>query len=44
MTSRRKVVVIGAGFAGMPVVRALHDSHAEVTLKLWKLELFAVGN
>jgi NADH dehydrogenase len=32
MTSRRKVVVIGAGFAGMAVVRALHDSDAEVTL------------
>jgi NADH:ubiquinone reductase (H+-translocating) len=32
MTSRRKVVVIGAGFAGIAVVRALHDSNAEVTL------------
>jgi NADH dehydrogenase len=32
ITSRRKVVVIGAGFAGMAVVRALHDSDAEVTL------------
>ena len=31
-TSRRKVVVIGAGFAGMAVVRELHDSDAEVTL------------
>lgn len=31
-TSRRKVVVIGAGFAGMAVVRALRDSDAEVTL------------
>ena len=32
MTSRRKVVVIGAGFAGMAVVRALRNSDAEVTL------------
>jgi NADH:ubiquinone reductase (H+-translocating) len=31
-TSRHKVVVIGAGFAGMAVVRALRDSDAEVTL------------
>jgi NADH:ubiquinone reductase (H+-translocating) len=31
-TSRRKVVVIGAGFAGMAVVRALRDSDAEVML------------
>ena len=31
-TSRRKVVVIGAGFAGMAVVRELRDSDAEVTL------------
>jgi NADH dehydrogenase len=29
-TSRRKVVVIGAGFAGMAVVRALRDSDADV--------------
>lgn len=32
MSSRSKVVVIGAGFAGMAVVRALRDSDAEVTL------------
>ena len=32
MTSRRKVVVIGAGFAGIAVVRELRDSDAEVTL------------
>ena len=32
MTARRKVVVIGAGFAGMAVVRELRDSDAEVTL------------
>ena len=31
-TPRRKVVVIGAGFAGMAVVRELRDSDAEVTL------------
>jgi NADH:ubiquinone reductase (H+-translocating) len=31
-TSRRKVVVIGAGFAGMAVVGALRHSDAEVTL------------
>jgi NADH dehydrogenase len=31
-TPRRKVVVIGAGFAGMAVVRALRDSDADVTL------------
>ena len=31
-TSRRKVVVIGGGFAGMAVVGALRDSDAEVTL------------
>lgn len=31
-TSRRKVVVIGAGFAGMAAVRALRGSDAEVTL------------
>ena len=31
-TSRRKVVVIGAGFAGMAAVRALRDSDADVTL------------
>ena len=31
-TSRRKVVVIGGGFAGMAVVGALRDSKAEVTL------------
>ena len=31
-TSRRRVVVIGAGFAGMAVVCALRDSDAEVTL------------
>jgi NADH:ubiquinone reductase (H+-translocating) len=31
-TSRRKVVVIGGGFAGIAVVRELHDSDAEVTL------------
>ena len=31
-TSRRKVVVIGAGFAGMAAVRALQGSDAEVTL------------
>jgi NADH dehydrogenase len=30
--SRRKVVVIGAGFAGIAVVRELRDSDAEVTL------------
>jgi NADH dehydrogenase len=30
--TRRKVVVIGAGFAGMAVVRALRDSDAEITL------------
>jgi NADH:ubiquinone reductase (H+-translocating) len=30
--SQRKVVVIGAGFAGMAVVRELRDSNAEVTL------------
>lgn len=30
--SRRKVVVIGAGFAGMAVVDALRDSEAEITL------------
>lgn len=32
MTSRRKVVIIGAGFAGVAVVRALRDSDADVTL------------
>jgi NADH dehydrogenase len=32
MTSRPKVVVIGAGFAGMAVVRALRDSGADITL------------
>jgi NADH dehydrogenase len=32
MTSRRNVVVIGAGFAGMAVVRALRNRDAEVTL------------
>jgi NADH dehydrogenase len=32
ITSRRKVVVIGAGFAGIGVVRELRDSYAEVTL------------
>jgi NADH dehydrogenase len=31
-TSRRKVVVIGAGFAGMAVVRLLQSSGAEITL------------
>jgi NADH dehydrogenase len=31
-TSRRKVVVIGAGFAGMAAVRALKGSDAEITL------------
>jgi len=31
-TSRRKVVVIGGGFAGMAVVRGLRDSDAEVTV------------
>ena len=31
-TSRRKVVVIGAGFVGTAVVRALRDKDAEVTL------------
>jgi NADH dehydrogenase len=31
-TSRRKVVVIGGGFAGIAVVRELRDSDAEVTL------------
>ncbi len=31
-TSRRKVVVIGGGFAGVAVVRELHNSEAEVTL------------
>jgi NADH dehydrogenase len=31
-TSGRKVVVIGAGFAGLAVVRELRDSDAEVTL------------
>ena len=31
-TSRRKVVVIGAGFAGMAVVRELRNSDADVTL------------
>ena len=48
-TSRRKVVVIGAGFAGMAVVRELHDSDAEVTLvdrnnhHLFQLFLFQVA-
>ena len=32
MTSRPKVVVIGAGFAGIAVVRALRNSDADVTL------------
>jgi NADH dehydrogenase len=32
MTPRRKVVVIGAGFAGIAVVRALRNSNTEVTL------------
>src|ERR1700740_480682 len=31
-TSRRKVGVIGGGFAGIAVVRSLRDSDAEVTL------------
>jgi NADH:ubiquinone reductase (H+-translocating) len=31
-TSRRKVVVLGAGFAGMAVVRSLQGSDAEITL------------
>jgi NADH:ubiquinone reductase (H+-translocating) len=31
-SSRRRVVVIGAGFAGIAVARALRDSDAEVTL------------
>lgn len=31
-TSRCKIVVIGAGFAGMAAVRALRDSNADITL------------
>lgn len=32
MKFRPKIVVIGAGFAGMAVVRALRDSDADITL------------
>ena len=32
MSARPRVVVIGAGFAGIAVVRELRDSDAEVTL------------
>jgi NADH:ubiquinone reductase (H+-translocating) len=32
VNSRPRIVVIGAGFAGMAVIRALRDSEAEITL------------
>ncbi|WP_245438503.1 FAD-dependent oxidoreductase [Rhizobium pisi] len=31
-TSRCKIAVIGAGFAGLAAVRALRDSNADITL------------